>query len=164
MTQMNAKITGSGLKRFIFHIFAQWQKQVIKKHDIMGIINQGILGGFSGKVGPIVGFRWKSNYYIRARAAKVSNPRYTEATGETTNFTLTASYGYTYATFKDYITTNSKLEEISYNGNYVPFVPKHTLSLGGQYIFRINPGHWLDRIQLNANYTGAAYCIWTRRE
>lgn len=50
----------------------------------------------------------------------------------TTNFTLTASYGYTYATFKDYITTNSKLEEISYNGNYVPFVPKHTLSLGGQ--------------------------------
>lgn len=41
----------------------------------MGIINQGILGGFSGKVGSIVGFRWKSNYYIRARAAKVSNPR-----------------------------------------------------------------------------------------
>ena len=41
----------------------------------MGIINQGILGGFSGKVGPIVGFRWKSNYYIRARAAKISNPR-----------------------------------------------------------------------------------------
>lgn len=38
----------------------------------MGIINQGILGGFSGKVGPIVGFRWKSNYYIRARAAKVA--------------------------------------------------------------------------------------------
>ena len=25
----------------------------------MGIINQGILGGFSGKVGPIVGFRWE---------------------------------------------------------------------------------------------------------
>ena len=41
----------------------------------MGIINQGILGGFSGKVGPIVGFRWKSKYYIRARAAKTSNPR-----------------------------------------------------------------------------------------
>ena len=81
----------------------------------------------------------------------------------TTNFTLTASYGYTYATFKDYITTNSKLEEISYNGNYVPFVPKHTLSLGGQYIFRINPGHWLDRIQLNANYTGAGRIYWTEQ-
>lgn len=45
------------------------------KHDNMGIINQGILGGFSGKVGPIVGFHWKSNYYIRSRAAKISNPR-----------------------------------------------------------------------------------------
>ena len=81
----------------------------------------------------------------------------------TTNFTLTASYGYTYATFKDYITTNSKLEEISYNGNYVPFVPKHTLSLGGQYIFRINPGHWLDRIQVNADYTGAGRIYWTEQ-
>lgn len=49
----------------------------------MGIINQGILGGFSGKVGPIVGFRWKSNYYIRARAAKVSNPRTPPATRAT---------------------------------------------------------------------------------
>ena len=41
----------------------------------MGIINQGILGGFSGKVGPIVGFRWKSNYYIRARAARSEERR-----------------------------------------------------------------------------------------
>ena len=53
--------------------------------------------------------------------------------------------------------------EISYNGNYVPFIPKHTLSLGGQYIFRINPGHWLDRIQLNANYTGAGRIYWTEQ-
>ena len=36
----------------------------------MGIINQGILGGFSGKVGPIVGCHWKSKYYIRAHAPK----------------------------------------------------------------------------------------------
>lgn len=81
----------------------------------------------------------------------------------TTNFTLTASYGYTYATFKDYITTNSDLQEISYNGHYVPFVPKHTLNLGGQYVFHINPGHWLDRIQVNANYTGAGRIYWTEQ-
>ncbi|WP_457832666.1 TonB-dependent receptor domain-containing protein, partial [Staphylococcus aureus] len=53
----------------------------------------------------------------------------------TTNFTLTANYGYTYATFKEYVTNaksaDNKVIEISYNGNYVPFVPKHTLSLGG---------------------------------
>ncbi|MFR9260983.1 MAG: hypothetical protein ACLVL2_08570 [Bacteroides cellulosilyticus] len=41
----------------------------------MGIINEEILGGFSGKVGPIVGFRWKSKLLCRARAAKVSNPQ-----------------------------------------------------------------------------------------
>ena len=50
---------------------------------------------------------------------------------------------------------------MSYNGHYVPFVPKHTLTVGGQYIFRINAGYWLDRIQLNVNYTGAGRIYWT---
>ncbi|EKU88263.1 TonB-dependent receptor [Bacteroides oleiciplenus] len=84
----------------------------------------------------------------------------------TTAFTVNASYGYTYATFKEYATNvkvDGKTEEINYNGNYVPFVPKHTLSLGGQYVFRINPGHWLDRIQINANYTGAGRIYWTEQ-
>ena len=71
--------------------------------------------------------------------------------------TLNACYGYTYATFKDYATSN----EVNYKGNYVPFVPKHTLNVGGQYIFHIHPGYWLDRIQLNANYTGAGRIYWT---
>lgn len=31
----------------------------------MGVITQGILGGFSGKVGPIVGGRWKQTDYMR---------------------------------------------------------------------------------------------------
>lgn len=70
---------------------------------------------------------------------------------------LNACYGYTYATFKDYATS----DKVNYKGNYVPFVPKHTLNVGGQYIFRINPGHWLDRIRLNANYTGAGRIYWT---
>lgn len=86
------------------------------------------------------------------------------AVAVTTNFTVNASYGYTYATFKDYVTNarvNGELQEISYNGNYVPFVPKHTLTVGGQYTFHINPGHWLERIQLDANYTGAGRIYWT---
>ncbi len=40
----------------------------------MGKISQGILGGFSGKVGPVVGSRWKNICYIRSLAARVSNP------------------------------------------------------------------------------------------
>lgn len=79
-------------------------------------------------------------------------------------FSVNACYGYTNATFKDYV-TNAKvdgdLQSVSYKGNYVPFVPKHTMNVGGQYIFRINPGHLLDRIQLNANYSGAGRIYWT---
>lgn len=71
--------------------------------------------------------------------------------------TLNACYGYTYATFKDYATSDKN----NYKGNYVPFVPKHTMNIGGQYVFRINPGHLLDRIQLNANYTAAGRIYWT---
>ena len=40
----------------------------------MGKMIQGLLGGFSGKVGPVVGCRWKNIYYIRSHAARVSNP------------------------------------------------------------------------------------------
>lgn len=58
----------------------------------MGIIKQDILGGFSGKVGPIVGFRWKSNYYIRARAAKISNPRTPRQQEQRGKFTTAFSF------------------------------------------------------------------------
>ena len=40
----------------------------------MGKINQGILGGFSGKVGTVVGSTWKSINYMRALAVSVHNP------------------------------------------------------------------------------------------
>lgn len=41
----------------------------------MGTIKQGILGGFSGKVGTVVGSTWKSVHYMRALAINVKNPR-----------------------------------------------------------------------------------------
>lgn len=86
----------------------------------------------------------------------------------TNAFSLNASYGYTYATFTDYVINQKDAdgnlkEKENYNGKYVPFVPKHTLSLGGQYVFNIAPGHWLDRIQLNANYNGAGRIYWTEQ-
>ncbi|WP_455590791.1 TonB-dependent receptor [Bacteroides sp.] len=86
----------------------------------------------------------------------------------TNAFSLNASYGYTYATFTDYVINQKDAEgnlqgKENYNGKYVPFVPKHTLSLGGQYVFNIAPGHWLDRVQLNANYNGAGRIYWTEQ-
>ena len=41
----------------------------------MGKISQGVLGGFSGKVGNIVGGTWKGIDYMRIKPANVSNPR-----------------------------------------------------------------------------------------
>lgn len=80
--------------------------------------------------------------------------------------TLNASYGYTYATFRDYVTNervNGELVEISYNGKYVPFVPKHTMNLGGQYTIALRQNPCLDRIVLSANYYGSGHIYWTEQ-
>jgi hypothetical protein len=44
----------------------------------MGTIKKGILGGFSGKVGTVIGGNWKGIDYMRGKAASISNPK-TEA-------------------------------------------------------------------------------------
>jgi hypothetical protein len=41
----------------------------------MGIIKQGILGGFKGKVGGIIGTSWKGKAVIKAIPLSVANPR-----------------------------------------------------------------------------------------
>jgi hypothetical protein len=41
----------------------------------MGKINQGILGGFSGKVGSVVGGSWKGISYMRGKAVSIKNPQ-----------------------------------------------------------------------------------------
>jgi hypothetical protein len=40
----------------------------------MGTIKKGIIGGFSGKVGPVIGSSWRGKSYMRARPATVANP------------------------------------------------------------------------------------------
>ena len=41
----------------------------------MGTIKQGILGGFNGKVGTVIGASWKGTAYMRGQATHVKNPR-----------------------------------------------------------------------------------------
>lgn len=41
----------------------------------MARVKSGILGGFSGKVGNVVGGSWKGIDYMRVKSASVSNPR-----------------------------------------------------------------------------------------
>ena len=55
----------------------------------------------------------------------------------TNAFSLNAAYGYTHATFKDYVSNQKnqagELVSVNYNGNYIPMVPQNTFSLGAEY-------------------------------
>lgn len=58
----------------------------------MGKIARGILGGFSGKVGTVVGGRWKNIDYIRAKPISVANPRTEGQVNQRNRFTITLEY------------------------------------------------------------------------
>lgn len=53
----------------------------------MGVIKQGILGGFSGQVGNVVGGNWKGIDYMRVKPASVANPRTEGQVSQRTKFT-----------------------------------------------------------------------------
>jgi hypothetical protein len=55
----------------------------------MGRIKQGILGGFSGKVGTVIGASWKGGSYMRARPLHTRNPRTAGQVAQRTRFALT---------------------------------------------------------------------------
>ena len=58
----------------------------------MGKINQGILGGVSGKVGNVIGANWKGIDYIRVKPSNVSNPRTVGQVNQRTKFTVTLEF------------------------------------------------------------------------
>lgn len=82
----------------------------------------------------------------------------------TESLSFNVAYGYTYSTFRDYKTIDEDTNtEIDYKGNYVPFAPKHTFNAGGQYAFYLSERNWLDKIQLNLNYSGAGRIYWNEQ-
>src|SRR5574344_99440 len=73
----------------------------------MGTIKQGILGGFSGKVGTVVGGSWKGISYMRGRAQNVKNPRTEAQMEQRSKFALTLGFlkpitGYVRTGYKTY--------------------------------------------------------------
>jgi Family of unknown function (DUF6266) len=60
----------------------------------MGIYNQGLLGAFSGKVGPVVGSTWKNRNVLRARSRKVRAKESTSPLliAQRARFSLTAKF------------------------------------------------------------------------
>lgn len=52
----------------------------------MGKIRQGILGGFNGTTGSVVGASWKGIAYMRGKAQSIKNPRTTAQVDNRTKF------------------------------------------------------------------------------
>jgi len=58
----------------------------------MGKISQGILGGFSGKVGNVIGGNWKGIDYMRVKPASVANPKSDGQVDQRIRFNLMLKY------------------------------------------------------------------------
>lgn len=54
----------------------------------MGTLSKGILGGFSGTVGPVIGGTWKGIPYIRSRPPKRSGNFSTEQLEQQVKFSI----------------------------------------------------------------------------
>ncbi|MDH6344035.1 iron complex outermembrane receptor protein [Parabacteroides sp. PFB2-12] len=67
------------------------------------------------------------------------------------------NYGYTHATFKDY---NDGIND--YAGKFIPYTPRHTLSLGLQYN-KLLRNSWIDQLTASAQYNGAGKIFWTEQ-
>lgn len=67
---------------------------------------------------------------------------------------LSASYGYTHATFTDY---NNGLAD--FTGNHLPYVPQHTVSATANYEHTIS-NRFINSISAQLHYTGAGRIYW----
>lgn len=66
------------------------------------------------------------------------------------------NYGFTHATFKEYV---DEKKNIDYSGNYLPMVPSHTFAVGADYTLS-NPCTHIDRFLISLNYTGTGRIHW----
>ena len=75
-----------------------------------------------------------------------------------------ASYGFTHAAFKRYETqaadAETELEAVDYRGNYVPFVPTHTMEAGADYEQPLKHRS-IQSFFIGVNITGAGKIYWS---
>lgn len=72
-------------------------------------------------------------------------------------FSADLNYGYTHATFRDY--NDGKTD---YKGNFVPYTPRHTLSVGLNYNKLFSAG-WINQLTAAVQYSGAGKIYWTEQ-
>jgi outer membrane receptor protein involved in Fe transport len=71
-------------------------------------------------------------------------------------YDVTFTYGYTNARFITYELNSTT----NYNNNYIPYVPRHTVSLQAGKTFKMHNINILDNIRINAIYRGAGKIYW----
>lgn len=80
-----------------------------------------------------------------------------------TGFYLYANYGFADAKLKDYTTTtkvNGREQDVDYSGNYIPFAPRTTFSLGGNITISPKRCPVADRFSIDANFAGTGKIYW----
>lgn len=65
------------------------------------------------------------------------------------------AFGYNEAKFVDYIED----EDEDYSGNYLPYVPKFSFNIGGNYLVEVK-NNWLDKIRFHLTYSGFGKHYW----
>jgi outer membrane receptor protein involved in Fe transport len=83
------------------------------------------------------------------------------------NFSVYGDYGFADARFTDYQFEGDELDEDGnlvvhdYSGNYIPFAPRHTLSLGASYVHHFANRSLIDRLVTNIHFSGVGKIYWT---
>ncbi len=100
----------------------------------MGKISQGILGGFSGKVGNVIGGNWKGIDYMRVKPASEANPQTAGQVDQRTKFSTVLGFlqplrGFLKVGFRNYAVKMTEFNSaMSYNvqnaiiGDYPDFI------------------------------------------
>jgi outer membrane receptor protein involved in Fe transport len=65
------------------------------------------------------------------------------------------TFGFNEARFADYV----KDEDEDYSGNYLPYVPKYSFNVGGNYKINVRAS-WLEQIRVNLSYSGFGKHYW----
>ncbi|MEX2371823.1 MAG: TonB-dependent receptor plug domain-containing protein [Bacteroidales bacterium] len=71
-------------------------------------------------------------------------------------FSPVVSYGYTHAIFKEHKVDDNT----DYRGNYIPYVPRHTVAAQVNKTFRMNNDNLVEKISLNLLYRGMGEIFW----
>ena len=71
------------------------------------------------------------------------------------NLEATLGYGYTHATFSDYVVK----DDLNYNDNTIPYVPRSTVNAGLAKTFEVK-NSFLDKVVANLSYRGVGKHYW----